>query len=106
MENGEDDKYLKVVSTAKHYADYDQEGNWGTERGTFDANVSAQNQVEYYWPQWRSAIQIGGVKSIMCSYNAVNNIPSCGNDYFMNEIARNEWGFDGFFVSDCGALGI
>eukprot|EP01084_Bolivina_argentea_P034812 64482_1 len=40
----------------------------------------------------------------MCSYNAVNSMPSCGNDYFMNQIARNEWGFNGFFVSDCGAL--
>ena len=98
MENGEDHRYTKVVSTAKHYADYDQEGNYGTNRGSFDANVSMQDQVEYYWPQWRSAIQVGKVKSIMCSYNAVNNMPSCGNDYFMNEVARGEWNFDGFFV--------
>eukprot|EP01084_Bolivina_argentea_P317684 550838_1 len=41
----------------------------------------------------------------MCSYNAVNSIPSCGNDYFMNQIVRDEWGFEGFFVSDCGAIG-
>eukprot|EP01084_Bolivina_argentea_P243622 408373_1 len=105
MQFGEDEKYLKVVSTAKHYADYDQEGNYGTIRQAFNANVSMQDQVEYYWPAWRSAIQTGRVKSIMCSYNAVNNVPSCGNDYFMNQVARKEWGFDGFFVSDCGAIG-
>ena len=100
----QDPTYLKVVSTAKHYADYDQEGNFGVDRGSFDANVTEQDQVEYYWPAWRSAIQSGNVQSIMCSYNAVNGVPSCGNDYFMNEIARGEWGFDGYFVSDCGAI--
>eukprot|EP00484_Ammonia_sp_Unknown_P005082 CAMPEP_0197074090 /NCGR_PEP_ID=MMETSP1384-20130603/210934_1 /TAXON_ID=29189 /ORGANISM="Ammonia sp." /LENGTH=946 /DNA_ID=CAMNT_0042512931 /DNA_START=16 /DNA_END=2857 /DNA_ORIENTATION=- len=105
MQNGEDTKYMKVVSTAKHYADYDQEGNYGTDRGSFDANVTMQDQVEYYWPAWRTAIQTAKVQSIMCSYNAVNSMPSCGNDYFMNQVARDEWGFDGFFVSDCGAIG-
>eukprot|EP01084_Bolivina_argentea_P243621 408372_1 len=104
MQFGEDEKYLKVVSTAKHYADYDQEGNYGTIRQAFNANVSMQDQVEYYWPAFRAAVQTGLVNSIMCSYNGVNYIPSCGNDYFMNEIARGEWGFDGFFVSDCGAV--
>ena len=99
MQFSENSPYLKVVSTAKHYCDYDQEGNWGTDRGSFDANVSEQDQVEYYWPAWRYAIQSGNVQSIMCSYNAVNGIPSCGNDYFMNEIARQEYGFDGYFVS-------
>ena len=41
----------------------------------------------------------------MCSYNAVNNMPSCGNDYFINQVVREEWGWDGFVVSDCGAIG-
>ena len=53
MAHGEDHRYLKVISTAKHYADYDQEGNYGTNRGDFDANVTSQDQVEYYWPGWR-----------------------------------------------------
>eukprot|EP01084_Bolivina_argentea_P317682 550834_1 len=105
MQHGEDTKYLKLVSTAKHYADYDQEGNYGTDRGSFDANVTMQDQVDYYWPAWRSAVQTSRVRSIMCSYNAVNSKPSCGNDFFMNQIVREEWGFDGFFVSDCGAIG-
>ena len=91
MQFGEDNKYLKMVSTAKHYADYDQEGNYGTGRTSFDANVTMQDQVEYYWPGWRSAVQGANIQSIMCSYNAVNNMPSCGNDYFMNQIARDEW---------------
>ena len=44
MQYGEDTKYLKVISTAKHYADYDQEGNWGTPRAAFNATVSQQDQ--------------------------------------------------------------
>ena len=44
MQNGEDSRYLKVISTAKHYADYDQEGNYGIIRQSFDANVTMQDQ--------------------------------------------------------------
>ena len=100
----EDSTYLKAVSTAKHFADYDQEGNFDISRMDFDANVTEQDQVEYYWPAFRSAVQSGNVQSVMCSYNAVNGIPSCANNYFINEILRDEWGFDGYVVSDCGAL--
>eukprot|EP01084_Bolivina_argentea_P263562 446130_1 len=102
---GEDEKYLKAVPITKHYADYDQEGNYGIGRMSFNANVSMQDQVEYYWPAWRTAIQSGGIQGIMCSYNAVNNLPSCGNDYFINQVARDEWGYDGFVYSDCSAIG-
>merc|ERR1712129_339883 len=79
-------------------------GTYGVSRFDFNANVSMQDQVEYYWPAWRSAIQAGNVQSIMCAYNSVNGMPSCGNDYFMNAIARQQWGFDGFVVSDCDAI--
>lgn len=40
----------------------------------------------------------------MCSYNAVNGIPSCANAKFQNDIVRGEWGWDGYIVSDCGAV--
>ena len=104
LQFGQDERYLKAIATVKHFADYDQEGNYGTLRYSFNANVTDQDQVEFYWPAFRSAIQRGKAQSIMCSYNLVNGIPSCGNGYFMNEIARNQWGFDGFIISDCGAL--
>ena len=45
MQNGKDTKYLKLVSTAKHYMDYDQEGNYGTGRTSFDANVTELSQI-------------------------------------------------------------
>ena len=42
------------------------------------------------------------VKSMMCSYNAVNGVPSCANGKFQNDLVREQWGWDGFIVSDCG----
>ena len=95
-----------MSNTVKHYADYDIEGcRYGVPcRTAFNAIVSQQDQVEYYFPAWRAAFQVGHAQSIMCSYNAVNGIPSCGNQQFMNEIARNEWNFTGFVISDSGAI--
>jgi len=104
MQEGDDPRYIKVVSTAKHYADYDLEGNWGVDRGSFNAIVNDQDQVEYYWPAFRAAVEGAHIHSIMCSYNAVNDVPSCGNNLFMNVVARGQWQFDGFIVSDCGAI--
>jgi beta-glucosidase-like glycosyl hydrolase len=49
-------------------------------------------------------VQGGQVGSVMCSYNAVNGIPSCANDLNLNQILRGEFGFDGVVVSDCGAI--
>ena len=40
----------------------------------------------------------------MCSYNAVNGIPNCANPDYLNNLLRDKWGFDGFVVSDCGAI--
>eukprot|EP01062_Namystynia_karyoxenos_P069458 TRINITY_DN64953_c0_g1_i1.p1 TRINITY_DN64953_c0_g1~~TRINITY_DN64953_c0_g1_i1.p1 ORF type:complete len:899 (+),score=303.63 TRINITY_DN64953_c0_g1_i1:73-2769(+) len=105
MQEGEDTRYLKVVSTAKHFVAYDCENCDGIDRGLFDAKVPDADFVDYYLPQWRAAIRDARVQSIMCSYNGVNGVPACGNDLTMNQIARGEYGFDGFFVSDCGAFG-
>ena len=41
-------------------------------------------------------LQKGRVSGLMCSYNAVNGVPSCANDWLLNEVAREEWGFDGY----------
>jgi beta-glucosidase-like glycosyl hydrolase len=41
---------------------------------------------------------------IRCAYNAINGIPACGNDLYMNRVARQAWGFSGYMVSDCGAI--
>ena len=43
----------------------------------------------------------GNGGSIMCSYNAVNGVPSCANDLFNNKVVRDEWGFEGYIVRIC-----
>ena len=101
---GDDPHYLKVISSCKHFSAYDLESWEGVSRHQFNAIVSEQDLVEYYWVPFRSCVQRAHAKSIMCSYNAVNGIPSCANSLFQNEIVRGEWGFEGFFVSDCGAI--
>ena len=67
--------------------------------------MSDRDLVEFYWVPFRSCVQRAHAQSIMCSYNAVNGVPSCANSLFHNTIVRDEWGFDGFIVSDCGAVG-
>eukprot|EP01084_Bolivina_argentea_P020027 37274_1 len=101
-----DDKYLKMSTTVKHYADYDLEGcRYGIPcRKAFNAIVSKQDQKQYYWPVWKSAVQIAKAQSLMCSYNAINGVASCGNNEFLNNVARNEWGFNGFIMSDSSAI--
>ncbi|XP_065184941.1 uncharacterized protein LOC135815554 [Sycon ciliatum] len=105
LQEGEDPRYLKLISSCKHFSAYDLENWGGVTRHAFNAIVSEQDLVEYYWVPFRSCVERAHAKSIMCSYNAVNGIPSCANSLFQNEIVREEWGFDGFFVSDCGAIG-
>eukprot|EP01084_Bolivina_argentea_P243628 408380_1 len=53
MQYGEDTRYIKVVATGKHAFAYDQEGNYGTGRSSFNANITEQDQVNYYFPPWR-----------------------------------------------------
>ena len=77
--------------------------DWGgLNRASFNAIVSDRDQVEYYFPAWRAAVQGGRVGSVMCSYNAVGGIPSCANGAFLNGVLRESWGFSGLVVSVSG----
>eukprot|EP01084_Bolivina_argentea_P148527 259646_1 len=106
LQNGVDTKYMKMGATLKHFADYDLEGGHYniTSRLAFNAIVTGDDQVEFYWPVWKKTIEETNPASIMCSYPSINGIPACSNDYFMNKMARDEWNFNGYFMSDGGAL--
>lgn len=52
----------------------------------------------------QACVEKGRVSSLMCSYNAVNGVPSCANDWLLKTVARESWGFDGYITSDCGAV--
>ncbi len=97
---GDDPDYLKVVATAKHYAVHS-----GPEplRHEFNALVSERDLHETYLPAFRTLVQDGGAWSVMCAYNQFRDYPCCANP-MLNEILRNDWGFQGYVVSDCWAI--
>jgi beta-glucosidase len=94
-------KYLKVASTAKHYALNDVENNRHADSSdTTDANIR-----DYYTAQFKSLIEDAHVSGLMTSYNAINGTPAPANTYTANELAQRTYGFDGYTTSDCGAVG-
>jgi beta-glucosidase len=99
---GDDPKYLKTVSTAKHFAVHS-----GPEplRHVFDAVVDESELQDTYLPQFEMAIRDGGAYSVMCAYNSVDGLPACANPRLLGDILRGQWGFSGYVVSDCGAIG-
>ena len=97
---GEDDKYIKVIATPKHYALNSSENN--RHRGS--SNVDEATLREYYTKVFEYAIREGKAQSIMTSYNRINGVPASCNDTLLTTLLREEWGFDGFVVSDCGAV--
>jgi len=98
---GDHPDYLKTVATPKHYAVH---SGPEPDRHSFDAVVSERDFRETYLPAFRTSIIDGGAESIMCAYNRVAGIPACGSADLQQKILRDEWGFDGYIVTDCGAI--
>ncbi|MBQ8424159.1 MAG: glycoside hydrolase family 3 C-terminal domain-containing protein [Coprobacter sp.] len=99
---GNDPNYLKVVSTPKHFAVNNEEHN----RFECDARVSERDLREYYLAPFEACITEGKAASIMSSYNAINGVPATANPWLLTKVLRQDWGFDGYVVSDCGAPGL
>mmetsp|Transcript_57174 Transcript_57174/g.122822 ORF Transcript_57174/g.122822 Transcript_57174/m.122822 type:complete len:740 (-) Transcript_57174:188-2407(-) len=104
MQDGEDPNHIKSSACLKHFAAYSLENYQGMDRHHFDAQVSQQDLEDTYFPAFKTGIQKGNASGLMCSYNAVNGVPSCANTGLLNGLARKEWGFDGYITSDCGAV--
>jgi beta-glucosidase len=98
---GSDPKYLKVVATPKHYAVH---SGPEPERHAFDAKVNERDLRETYLPAFRATIMEAQAASVMCAYNRTNTEPCCANNRLMLDTLRKEWGFNGYVVSDCGAI--
>ncbi|HPS63759.1 MAG TPA: glycoside hydrolase family 3 C-terminal domain-containing protein, partial [Bacteroidales bacterium] len=97
---GSDPKYLKTVATVKHFACNNIESG----RHRISSDVDQRSLREYYLPAFKTCIREAGVASLMCAYNAVNGVPSPVNRTLLTHILREEWGFNGFVVSDCDAV--
>lgn len=97
---GKDEKYLKIAACAKHFAVHN-----GPEakRHTFNALSNKKDLIETYLPAFKHLIE-QDVAGVMCAYNRTNDEACCGSPTLLLDILRNEWRFDGYVVSDCGAL--
>nr|AMW64957.1 beta-xylosidase [Thermoascus aurantiacus] len=106
IQGGVDPQPLKLAATAKHFAGYDLENWGGHSRLGNDLSITQQDLAEYYTPQFFVATRYAKVRSIMCSYNAVNGVPSCSNSFFLQTLLRDTWNFveDGYVSSDCDAV--
>ncbi len=98
---GDDPLHLKIAATLKHYA----VNNVETGRKTLNAIVSERMMNEYWLPHFKDAIVEGHAESVMASYNAINGTHNNINHWLLTDILKNDWGFQGFVVSDLGGVG-
>lgn len=106
---GDDERYLKTISTLKHFAANNNERN---RRGGTSV-LSEFNLRNYYTKVFQNVVEKAHPASVMSSYNATtvyrngeilyNYLPSSANSYLLTDLLRRNWGFDGYVTSDCGA---
>ena len=92
---------LKTAACAKHFAVHS-----GPEaiRHSFDAKASPKDMEETYLPAFKAAVREAHVEAVMGAYNRVNGEPACGSKTLLQDILRDEWGFEGHVTSDCWAI--
>jgi len=90
----------RIISTSKHYALNSQE----TARTMLSANIDAAAMRETDLLAFEIAIEQGHPHAVMCAYNGVNGTYSCENDFLLNQVLKQDWGYPGFVMSDWGAL--
>ena len=98
---GEGSTYLKTIATPKHFAVH---SGPEPDRHTFDAIVDERDLHETYLPAFRATVREAGAQSVMCAYNRFRGAPCCGSTELLQRVLRDAWGFDGYVVSDCGAI--
>ncbi len=95
-----DGKFIKAAACAKHFAVHSGPEN---DRHHFDAIASDYDLENTYLPAFEALVKKANVEGVMGAYNRVNGEASCASSTLQN-ILRNEWGFNGYFVSDCWAI--
>ncbi|MDE5783766.1 MAG: glycoside hydrolase family 3 C-terminal domain-containing protein [Prevotella sp.] len=95
--------YYKLHACAKHFAVHS-----GPEKLRHSFNIEdlpARDLWETYLPAFKTLVQEGNVQQVMCAYQRFEGDPCCGSNRLLQQILRDEWGFKGLVVSDCGAIG-
>ena len=89
-----------VSACVKHFAANNQE----TRRMSGSSQVDERTLHEIYLPAFEAAVKQGGARSVMCAYNAVNDVYCAENRMLLQDVLRDQWGFQGFVVTDWGAV--
>ncbi len=98
---GNHPKYLKAAACAKHYAVHSGPEK---DRHAFNAIVTKRELYDTYLPAFKKLVEEARVESVMGAYNRTLDEPCCASQLLLEDILREEWGFEGHVVSDCGAL--
>lgn len=96
-----DGEFMKTAACAKHFAAHSGPEN---QRHSFDAKVSQHDLWETYLAAFEWTIRHTDVAGVMGAYNRLNGVPCCCSEELISQILLKQWGFDGYVVSDCGAL--
>lgn len=88
-----------IIADIKHYAVNDQD----TARSSVDSIIDERSMRETDLLIFEIGVKRGKPGMVMCSYNLVNGAHACENDYLLNQVLKQEWGFQGFVISDWGA---
>ena len=98
---GDHPDYMLSMACAKHYAVHS-----GPERDrhSFNAEPSERDLYEMYLPQFETVVKEGKVAGVMSAYNAINGVPCSADSFLLTELLRNQWGFEGYVVSDCDGI--
>jgi len=90
-----------IIATPKHFVANVGDGG----RDSYPIDMNERYLSEIHYPPFKDAVQKAGARSIMTSYNSVNGSPATANDYLLNNLLKKKWGFNGFVISDAGAVG-
>lgn len=100
---GNHDRYIRANAGCKHFDAYGGPENIPSSRFSFDAKVTERDLRMTFLPAFKMCVD-AGTYSLMCSYNSVNGVPACANKRLLTDILRDEWGFNGYVISDEGAI--
>ena len=98
---GDHPEYMKTAACAKHFAVH---SGPEIERHEFNAVATVKDMWETYLPAFRDAVKEAKVEAVMGAYNRTNGEPCCASKTLIQDILRDGWGFEGHYVSDCGAI--
>ncbi|HEX7652846.1 MAG TPA: glycoside hydrolase family 3 N-terminal domain-containing protein, partial [Verrucomicrobiae bacterium] len=99
---GNDPRYLLALACAKHYAVH---SGPEAQRHRFDVSPDERDLYETYLPQFERVVREGHVGGVMGAYNSVFGVPCNASPFLLDDLLRKKWGFTGYIVSDCDAIG-